>query len=318
MKAFASLILVGCCLAASPLLAQNAKPQAPAAPAAPAANPNEAFRSSEITFFGKLYSPLKISVFLPYPASINKINVHIGQHVKRGEILANYEIPMETRMDEKAKLAPTSVKDLEYRISVSEKELDRLGAKAKELEAMSQRNMASQQAMSLNAKEMESYRKEKASLTEQLILAKQLLADRVELAEDHFGKGAGVGKVPKDGVIKAPCDGYVMWMHPALRESVFLGAQTELFQVGTLNPMLIRAQVHEIETAKITENEKASVSFDSIPGKTFSATVSRIPWAPLPAALQQPSYYEIELTLANPDLQLREGLKAQITIQPGK
>lgn len=314
MKARAVLVLAGCLLlAAAPLSAQDAKPQA-----APAANPNEAFRSQEITFFGKLYSPLKISVFLPYSATLHNITGQIGQKVKKGDILATYEIPLETRIDQKTKLAPTAIKDLEYRISVADKELDKLSAKAKELEAMIQRNMASQQALTLNAKEMESFRKEKASLSEQLVLAKQLLSDRVELAEERFGKAAGVGKVPKDGNVKAPCDGYVMWLHPALRNGIFMGAQTELFQVGSLDPMVIRAQVHEIEAFKIRPGEKANVSFDSIPGKTFTATVSRIPWAPLPSTLQQPSYYEIELTLANPNLEFREGLKAQVTINPGK
>lgn len=317
MKARAALALAGCLLllTASPLSAQDAasKPQAPAP-----ANPNEAFRSQDITFSGKLYSPLKISVFLPYTASIRTVTAKIGQKVKKGDILATYEIPLETRIDQKTRLAPTTIKDLEYRISVADKELDKLSAKAKELSAMIQRNMASKQALTLNAKEIESFRKEKASLTEQLVLAKQLLADRVELAEKRFGKAVGVGKVPKDGNVKAPCDGYVMWLHPSLRNGIYLGAQTELFQVGSLDPMIIRAQVHEIEAFKLHAGETASVTFDSIPGKTFTATVSRIPWAPLPAALQQPSYYEIELTLANPNLEFREGLKAQVTIHPGK
>jgi len=313
MKARAALVLAGCLLWAAPLSAQNAQPQTP-----PPANPNDAFRSQDITFFGKLYSPLKISVFLPYSAAIRSITAHIGQKVKKGDVLATYEIPLETRIDQKSQLAPTAVKDLEYRISVADKDLDKLAAKAKELEAMVQRNMASQQALSLNAKETETIRKEKASLNEQLALTKQLLADRVELAEKRFGKPAGVGNVPKDGNLKAPCDGYVMWLHPSLRNGSFMGAQTELFQVGTLDPMIIRAQVHEIEAFKLHTGEQATVSFDSIPGKTFTATVSRIPWAPLPSSLQQPSYYEIELTLANPNLEFREGLKAQITINPGK
>jgi membrane fusion protein, macrolide-specific efflux system len=61
---------------------------------------------------------------------------------------------------------------------------------------------------------------------------------------------------------------------------------------------------------------KAEVTFDSLPGKKYVASVSRIPWAPMPAALQQPSYYEIELTIPNPELELKEGLKGQITIAP--
>lgn len=314
MKPVAVLAVAGClCLAAVSAGAQDK----PAAPQAAPASANT-FRSPEITFYGKLYSPLKVSAFLPYQSTILTIGVKIGQHVKRGEILATYDLPMDVRMNQKSSLSPTSIKDLEYQISVVDQNLDRLAAKSKELEVMKQRNMASQQAVDLTTKEIEAARKRKAALTEQLVLAKELLSDRVELARDRFGNGAGVGKVPPHGIIKAPCDGYVMWQHPALRAGAFLGAQTELFQVGTLDPMIIRAQVHEIEAFKIHVGEKATVSFDSIPGKQFTATVSRIPWAPLPSALQQPSYYELEFTLPNPELQFREGLKAQITVAPGQ
>jgi multidrug efflux pump subunit AcrA (membrane-fusion protein) len=317
MKPFAALLVAACLGLVSVAAWAQAKAPEPAAEA-PKTNPNEAFRSTEITFFGKMYSPLKISVFLPYQAKIMSVTGQIGQRVKHGDILATYELPLESRMDQRSSLSPTSVKDLEYQLSVVDNEIDKLSAKAKELDAMKQRNMASPQSLDLTAKEIESARKRKASLNEQLIMARELLSDRVELAKDRFGNAAGVGKSPKDGIVKAPCDGYVMWQHPALRAGVILGSQTELFQVGTLNPMVVRAQVHEIEAFKIKEGEKATVTFDSIPGKKFTATVSRIPWSPLPSTLQQPSYYEIELTIANPDLEFREGLKAQITIQPGK
>ena len=110
----------------------------------------------------------------------------------------------------------------------------------------------------------------------------------------------------------------MLWLNPALRSGVILPRETELIQVGTINPMTIRAQVHEIEAFKIKEGDTASVSFDAFPGKKYSATVSRIPWAPIPAALQQPSYYEIELTIDNPALEFKEGLKVQVTIQPRK
>lgn len=315
------MILRAALLAAGIMLAGTcaAQAQAPAAPAPQAETAERAsFRPADISFSGKLYSPVKLSVFLPYNAKILTLSGQIGQKVKRGDVLASYEIPLETRMDEKTKLSPASIKDFEHKLALADKEIDRLSAKSRELEAMSQRNMASQQAMTMNAKEIEVFRKEKAAVSEQLALTRDLLNDRVELAEDHFGKGAGVGKVPKDGIIKSPTDGFVMWMNPELRAGVKMAKEAELFQVGSLNPMIIRAQVHEIEAQKLKEGQAATVTFDSIPGKKFAASVSRIPWAPMPAALQQPSYYEIELTIPNPDAELKEGLKGQITIQPGK
>ncbi|UJX42193.1 efflux RND transporter periplasmic adaptor subunit [Desulfovibrio sp. JY] len=316
MRQLVTFLAAFCLLAAS--TAGMAQDKAPAPKQAAKQEVPDSFRPATINFSGKLYSPVKLSVFLPYNAKITALTGKIGQQVKRDDILARYEIPLETRMDEKTKLSPANIKEIEYKMAMADKEIDRLTAKAKELQAMSQRNMASQQSLTMNSKEIEVYRKEKTSLAEQLALARELLSDHVELAEDRFGKAAGVGKMPKDGIIKAPTDGYVMWMNPELRLGVKLAKDAELFQVGKLNPMIIRAQVHEIEAQKLKEGEAATVTFDSMPGKTYSATVSRIPWAPIPSTLQQPSYYDVELTIPNPSLELKEGLKGQITIQPEK
>ena len=316
MRHLVTILAAVCLLTAGTAAMAQDKAPAQGQPAQP--TEQASFRPAEINFSGKLYSPVKLSVFLPYNAKITGLSVHIGQKVKRNDVLGSYEIPLETRMDEKTKLSPANIKELEYKMAMADKEIDRLSAKAKELQAMSQRNMASQQSLSMNAKEIEVFRKEKISIGEQLALAKELLSDRVELAEDRFGKAAGVGKMPKDGIFKAPTDGYVLWMNPELRLGVKLAKDAELFQVGSLNPMIIRAQVHEIEAQKLKEGEAATVTFDSIPGKKFSASVSRIPWAPIPSALQQPSYYDVELTIPNPTLELKEGLKGQITIQPEK
>ena len=195
MRPLAALLIAGClCLGGLPAQAQaQAQDKAPGAQPAPASQ-GESFRPSEITFFGKLYSPLKLSVFLPYTAKITDVAAQIGHKVKRGDILATYEIPLDTRMEQRTNLAPTTIKDLEYRISVADKELDRLAAKARELDAMSQRSMASQQSLSLNAKEIEVYRKEKSSLTEQLALARELLADRVGTGRRTLRQGLGRGQ----------------------------------------------------------------------------------------------------------------------------
>ena len=113
-------------------------------------------------------------------------------------------------------------------------------------------------------------------------------------------------------------DGYIMWQGPEVREGATLPAGYALFQVGTMNPLIIRTMVHEIEAQKLSVGDTGKVVFESVPGREFTATVSRIPWAPAPASLQQPSYYEIEMTIPNPDLVLKEGLKGEITIIPKK
>jgi hypothetical protein len=40
--------------------------------------------------------------------------------------------------------------------------------------------------------------------------------------------------------------------------------------------------------------------------------VSRISWSSLTPGLDQPAYYDVELEVANPEMELKDGLKAQI------
>ncbi|MBI4807245.1 MAG: efflux RND transporter periplasmic adaptor subunit [Desulfovibrio sp.] len=299
-------------LYASGAFAQNqqATPQTPKADPSPLAQ--------EIIFSGKLYSPLKLTVVLPYTSQIMNMPVSIGQKVKKDEVLATYEIPLETRMSEKRSLSLASVKDLEHQLATAGKDIDKLRVKRKELEVMEKQNMATSQALAQNAQDIEVNEKQRVALQEKLAIEKEQAQQRLELARERFGPKANFGTLPNEGIVKAPVDGYILWINPELRKGVKLARDTELFQVGVLDPILIRAQVHEIEALRLKLGDQAKVVFDSIQGKEFAATVSRIPWAPLPTALQQPSYYEIELTLPNADYALKEGLKAQVSIIPKK
>lgn len=313
---FKRAVLAVCLALASimPAYAQNAENAAvPAEPPAPAAS-----RPSEIIFSGKLYSPVKLSALLPFTAQITSVDVEIGQAVKEDQVLAKYEIPLETSMEEKKNISLAVIKQLEFNLASCEFELTKLAAKSKELSAMIAKNMATKEALSQNAKDIAVRQKQKASITEELTLARSLLKDRMALAEERFGKAVTPGNIPSEGVVKSPAAGVVLWMNPDLRQGVKLARDSELFQVGTLDPMIIRAQVHEIEAQKLTQGDIAKVEFDAIPGREFTASVSRIPWSPMPAALQQPSYYEIELTIPNPEMILKEGLKGQVTVLPQK
>jgi len=316
------ILLCACALAlaATGVQAQNqpgkAQTPAPAQAKAPAQAPSPT--ESEITFVGKLYSPLKLSVVIPYTAQITSMPATIGQRVKKGDTLATFKIPPETRMTEKRALSLVEVKELEEQLAATARDSDKLKVKRQELQVMEKQNMATSQALAQNAEDLGVLEKQRTALQEKLSVEKDLANERLSLYRERFGPSANFGNLPSEGVITAPIDGYVVLINPDLHNGAKLPGGTELFQVGTLDPMLVRAQVHEIETLRLHVNDPATVTFDSMPGKKFPATVSRIPWTPVPSPISQPSYYEIELTLPNPDASLKEGMKAEVTIIPQK
>jgi len=85
-----------------------------------------------------------------------------------------------------------------------------------------------------------------------------------------------------------------------------------------MNPMLVRAQAFEIEALQIKLGETAEVSLESLPGRKFQGEVSRISWASLTPGLEQPAYYEVELKVPNPEMELKDGLKAQIVFRKNR
>jgi len=85
--------------------------------------------------------------------------------------------------------------------------------------------------------------------------------------------------------------------------------------------MLVRGQAFEIEALQIKVGDQAEVTLDSLPGRKFQAEVSRISWSPIASgtpSIDQPAYYEVELKVPNPDLALKEGLKARIVLHKSK
>jgi multidrug efflux pump subunit AcrA (membrane-fusion protein) len=100
-----------------------------------------------------------------------------------------------------------------------------------------------------------------------------------------------------------------------MRESAELPPLPAAFQVGVMDPMLLRAQAFEIEALQVRVGQPAEVTLDALPGRKFQAKVSRISWSSTTITPDQPAYYEVELTVPNPDLDLKEGLKARIVLR---
>jgi hypothetical protein len=150
---------------------------------------------------------------------------------------------------------------------------------------------------------------------ERLPLERTLFVQELAVMKERLGTPISSGHAPREGILVAPIGGHVIWASPDLREGSELAAKTPVFTVGVMDPMLIRARVHEIEAVQLNPGDRAEFTLESLPGKTYEATVSRMSWTSLTPRLRDPSYYEVELTVANPDLVLREGLRGRVVFR---
>lgn len=249
--------------------------------------------------------------------TIKQVPVGIGDKVKDDQIIATYDIPLENIIIEKERLARTKLNTYEYLLSGVNASLEKVLSKQRELSEMRQYDSAAAVDISQNAREIEVMRKRRDYLLEMVHSEKQQYLDKLETSESIYGKGVGQGIFPKEGFIRAPMDGYVLWMNFDLRPGAVFSKRTALFQVGVLDPMAVRCAVHEIQAVKLKVGDPATVVFHTMPDKVYNTTVSKVSFVAQPAMLQQPSFYEIELMLPNPDLTLKEGLRCDVTITPG-
>jgi multidrug efflux pump subunit AcrA (membrane-fusion protein) len=297
VKSFLFIALLGGCLS---LALDGALPPAQAA---------------QLNFTGKLVCYLKRPVVLPVAGDIISLNVQPGQKVKEGEVLGHYRLLPESVQAMRRRLLPSQITDLKARLAEIDKGINTLKNKENTLTALSRQNLAAPQSLTQIDQEIDALRKQRGILQEALEQAERTTREEEALARKQLGVSFKSGHVPKEGVLVAPIDGHVLWMHPDLRQGAQMAGGTPVLMVGVMDPMLLRAQVHEIEALKLQVGDKADITIESLPDQKFRAQVSRLPWAPPAITLEHPTYFDVEFKVENPDLILKEGLKATIQVR---
>jgi len=55
-----------------------------------------------------------------------------------------------------------------------------------------------------------------------------------------------------------------------------------------------------------------------LPGRSFDAVLSRVSMTANQTLQEFPSFYEVQLTVANPDMALKEGMRGNVVVSTGK
>jgi multidrug efflux pump subunit AcrA (membrane-fusion protein) len=280
--------------------------------------PSSQVRKSEIIFTGKFACSLKRRIDLPFKGVITSLRAHSGQPVKAGEILATYRLAPEAVLAIQKRLSPPEITDTEIKLTETERTLAPLLNKKRELSQLVPKKMAPTQSLADTNREVELLRQEKSTLQASLRKDRQLAAQDRKVLSEQLETSLRSGRVPRDVSLKSPIKGYVISVNPAVRVGAELTPMPAAFQVGVMNPMVVRGEAFEIEALQIKVGDRAEVTLDALPGRKFTGKVSRLSWASNTAGLEKPSYYEVEITVPNPDLALKEGLKARIVLQKSK
>lgn len=298
-------ILAAVVLWSSAGLADNKKPAPPPVKA-----------SDRIVFSGKIYCSLVRAVPLPFHGTIEQLRVRSGQKVKRGETLATYRLSPASVLQLTKRLNPSEIDQLLVQLATVDRAMDEAKLKVQQAQNLAVQDLAPPEGLQRARRALSLVQQQRAALVSQLKSARQLAKQDSELVAHLLGDLAPPGELPETVAMISPIAGHVIWVHPELRPGSEMKPTNPALLIGVMQPMVIRSQVHEIEALQLTLGEKAEVLVESLPGRVFTAKVSRIAWSPVTLDPRNPSYYQVELVLDNPDLALKMGLKAQITVIP--
>lgn len=114
--------------------------------------------------------------------------------------------------------------------------------------------------------------------------------------------------------ITSPVDGVVVSRSVDVGQTVAASFQTpELFKIAQdLTKMQVKANVSESDIGGVHEGQTATFSVDAYPGRTFEGKVVQVRNSPV--TVQNVVTYDVIIEVANPDLALKPGMTATVTI----
>jgi HlyD family secretion protein len=110
--------------------------------------------------------------------------------------------------------------------------------------------------------------------------------------------------------VRAPFDGIVYSL--PVKQGAFVQAGDLLLQVANLSQVLVRAFVDEPDIGRLQPGQKVEVTWDALPGRNWTGTVSTVPSTVKPRGNR--NIGEATCTIENPGLRLLPNVNVGVTI----
>lgn len=232
---------------------------------------------------------------------IEKLYVDFNSQVKAGQVIAELDQELfETRVSQNEanyKSALASLEKANVSLENSKKKLERASSLF-EKNLISYEEMEDTETQYYNAKaELQS---QEARLDQAM---SQLESSKVDLAY---------------AIIRSPIDGMVITRNINVGQTVAASFQAPvLFQIANnLNKMQVECSVDEADIGKVKEDQKVTFTVDAFPNQTFRGTVTQVRYSP--EVQQNVVTYTTIVEVENPELKLRPGMTATVSVVVGE
>jgi len=143
---------------------------------------------------------------------------------------------------------------------------------------------------------------------EQLLTSARRRLAYWDIPEDEIRRIEGLGEPTKTLTLRAPASGIVVEKNVVRGDQIMPGMT--VYRIADLSRVWVEADVFEKDLALVSEGQTATVTFEAFPGRLFSGPVTYV----YPTVSMQSRTARIRLELANPRLDLKPGMYADITL----
>lgn len=268
---------------------------------------------------GKVVTTVSRAVPMPFNAVVEDVLVKPGDAVAAGSPLMIYGLQDEAeRILQREVTSGAGTESLRSQVLDMRGQLATLTADRNKTRQLVASGLGSKQALTRTEDNVAAL-KERIELTRDII-RKTESNFKARLAElsGYYGQPIKEGEeLPPTLTLTSPISGYVLSVTPGLNPGQLLMAGATPIQVGQLNPVLIQVPVYEAEINSIKVGDTADIEIPSLNNRKFKGIVNEISWISSDMNVANPSYYNVELTVPNPDLILKPGFKAVVRFENG-
>lgn len=262
---------------------------------------------------GKVMTPVERFPASHFNGIIDEILVSPGDHVKEGQPLMRYTLQPEARRNLQREVDNgDGTEGWRAQIIDMERELARVQAERNKARSLAASGLGSNQASSRLEKDVSLVQGRIDILRSQLNRNEANFRDRLKELSGYFDQPIREKQqLPEYLYLKSPVDGYVLTRDSKSKGSTF-NAGFAPVRIGQMDPLYIAVPVYESEIADVKVGDKAKVEIPSLHNKQFEATVTQIAWFSNDMNVSSPSYYNVEMSIPNPNLDLKPGFKAVV------
>jgi multidrug efflux pump subunit AcrA (membrane-fusion protein) len=252
-------------------------------------------------YYGSMSAPNRFFLSTKAAGEIKSLLVDIGDRLENGQIVAvlddNEYVLARDRAAMNVRLAQAQLTEARANLELAESDMRRQSS-------LTQKSIVTQSDFE-TAQNKHLQAQARLEVAESQLQSASNQLDDAELRLSYTRVTANWPQGAKD---VSPDGDYRYVGSRLVAEGQLVTANTPLFELVSIDPLLVEVNVIEKDYPKFYPGMEASLSTEAFPGQTFTAKVLRV----APVLSSDSRQARLELEVANPDLKLKPGMYADV------